>query len=150
MKTLLKDLRYAATMLVHRPVFSMIVVAVLALGIGANATVFSLVNGVLLRRLPYHDHDRLVMVWGNFLKLQINRLPAKAAEYEDYRLQTPIFDEVAAFENRSFTLTSENQAELIPGKGVTANLFTLLGAQAEHGVEVLGHGPFSARGVSAA
>ncbi|HKZ81751.1 MAG TPA: ABC transporter permease [Pyrinomonadaceae bacterium] len=133
MKTLLKDLRYAATMLVHRPVFSMIVVAVLALGIGANATVFSLVNGVLLRRLPYHDHDRLVMVWGNFLKLQINRLPAKAAEYEDYRLQTQIFDEVAAFENRSFTLTSENQAELIPGKGVTANLFTLLGAQAEHG-----------------
>jgi putative ABC transport system permease protein len=133
MDTLLKDLRYAATTLVHRPVFSTIVIAVLALGIGANSAVFSLVNAVLLRPLPYQNPDRLVMVWGNFRKLNINRLSAKAAEYEDYRSQTQVFDEVAAFENQNFSLTGEDQAELVTGARVTANLFTLLGAQAEYG-----------------
>ena len=66
-------------------------VVTLALGIGANTAIFTVANSVLLRPLPYHHSDRLVMVWGNFQKLSIERLTAKVAEYDDYRRQTHIF-----------------------------------------------------------
>ncbi len=133
MDSLLKDIRYGITGLRKRPGFSVIVVLVLALGIGANSAIFSVVNGVLLRPLPYQDSDRLVMIWGNFLKLNIERLTAKAAEYEDYRAQSQIFEQVAAFENQSLNLTGVDQAERITGARITSNLFSMLGAQAEQG-----------------
>ena len=93
---MLNDIRYGIRNLRKHPGFSIIVVTVLALGIGANSAIFSVVNGVLLRPLPYRDSDQLVMIWGNFLKLNIERLPAKPAEYEDYRAQGQIFEQVAA------------------------------------------------------
>jgi predicted permease len=73
------------------------------------------------------------MIWGNFLKLNIERLTAKAAEYEDYRTQRQIFEQVAAFDNQSFDLSGGDQAERITGARVTANLFSMLGAQVEQG-----------------
>ena len=73
------------------------------------------------------------MIWGNFLKLNIERLTAKSAEYEDYRAQHQIFEQVAAFENLSLNLTGEEQAERITGARVSANLFSMLGAQVEQG-----------------
>ena len=133
MDSLVKDIRYGFRNLRKHPGFSIIVVAVLALGIGANSAIFTVVNGVLLRPLPYRDSDQLVMIWGNFLKLNIERLPAKAAEYEDYRAQTQIFEQVAAFESLSLNLTGPEPAERITGARVTANLFSMLGAQAEQG-----------------
>src|ERR1700704_5922016 len=133
MDTLIKDLRYGSNSLRKHPGFSLIVIAVLALGIGANTAVFSIVNSVLLRPLPYQDSDRLVMIWGNFQKLNIERLTAKAAEFENYRAQDQTFAQVAAFENQSFNLSGSDQAERVTGARVTANLFSMLGAQAEQG-----------------
>ncbi len=133
MGTLLKDIRYGITSLRKRPGFSLIVVLVLALGIGANSAIFSVVNGVLLRPLPYQNPDHLVMIWGNFLKLNIERLSAKAAEYEDYRAQNKMFAEVAAFENQSLNLAGGDRAERITAARITPNLFPMLGAQADHG-----------------
>ena len=133
METLLKDIRYALTSLRKHPGFSFTVIVVLAVGIGANSAVFSVVNSVLFRQFPYQDSDRLVVIWGNFLKLNIERLNAKAAEYEDYRSQKQIFEEVAAFDTQSSNLTGGEQAERLAGARVTPNLFSLLGAQTEQG-----------------
>lgn len=133
MDSLVKDIRYGIRNLRRHPGFSVIVVAVLALGIGANSAIFTVVNGVLLRPLPYRNSDQLVIIWGNFLKLNIERLPAKAAEYEDYRAQSQIFEQVAAFESLSLNLTGNEQAERITGASVSANLFSMLGAQVEQG-----------------
>src|SRR5881392_910182 len=98
--SMLKDIHYGIKSLRKHPGFSSIVVSVLALAIGANSAIFSVVNGVLLRPLPYRDSDQLVMIWGNFLKLNIERLTAKAAEYEDYRSRRHVFEQVAAFDNQ--------------------------------------------------
>ena len=130
---MLNDIRYGIRNLRKHPGFSIIVVTVLALGIGANSAIFSVVNGVLLRPLPYRNSDQLVMIWGNLLKLDIERLTAKSAEYEDYRDQGQVFEQVAAFENLSLNLTGEEQAERITGARVTLNLFSMLGAQVEQG-----------------
>jgi len=110
MDKLLQDIRYGIRSLLKRPGFTAVAVVTLALGIGANSAIFSVVNGVLLRPLPYRDSDRLVMVWGNFKKLSIERLTAKAAEFENYRSQDQIFDQVAAFHNQSFTGPSASRA----------------------------------------
>ena len=133
MEPLVKDIQYGFRNLVKRPSYTAISLITLALGIGATSAIFSVVNSVLLRPLAYRDSDRLVMIWGNFSKLNIERLTAKAAEYEDYRTQNQIFDQVAAFNNQSFNLTSVDQAERIVGARVTANLFSMLGAQTELG-----------------
>ena len=133
MEPLGKDIQYGFRNLVKRPSYTAIALITLALGIGANSAIFSVVNSVLLCPLAYRDSDRLVMIWGNFSKLNIERLTAKAAEYEDYRTQNQIFDQVAAFNNQSLNLTSVDQAERIVGARVTANLFSMLGAQTELG-----------------
>ena len=133
METLFANIRYGLTSLWKHPGFSFTVIVVLAVGIGANSAVFSVVNSVLFRPLPYQDSDRLVVVWGNFLKLNIERLNAKAAEYEDYRAQKQVFEEVAAFASQSFSLSGDEQAERLAGARVTPNLFSLLGAQPEQG-----------------
>lgn len=133
MNGFLKDIRYDVAGLWKRPGFSFIVILVLALGIGANTAIFSVINTVLLRPLPYQRADRLVMIWGNFQKLNIERLTAKVAEYEDYRSQSQIFDQVAAFENQSLNLTGNEQAERISSARVSANLFSLLGAPVQSG-----------------
>lgn len=130
---MLKDLRYAIRSLLKRPGFTVVATITLALGIGATTAIFSVVNSVLLRPLPYQNSDRLVMVWGSFQKLGIDRLSAKVAEFEDYRAQDRIFEQVAAFENQSLNLTGIEQAERISGSQVTPNLFALLGAQPEQG-----------------
>lgn len=133
MENLLKDIRYGWRSLLQRPGFAAIAIITLALGIGANTAIFSVVNSVLLRPLPYQHSDRLVMVWGNFQRLGIERLNAKVAEYEDYRKQTHVFEQIAAFENQNLNLTGMAQAERITGARVTSNLFAMLGTQPEHG-----------------
>jgi putative ABC transport system permease protein len=129
MHSTINDFRYAIRSLRKRRAFTAIAVLTLALGIGANTAIFSVVNSVLLKPLPYRNSDRLVMVWGSFQKLGIERLTAKLAEFEDYRAQDRSFDQVAAFENQSLNLSGADQAERIEGAKITANLFTMLGAQ---------------------
>ena len=128
-----QDLRYGARMLLRQRAFTIAAVIALALGIGANTAVFSVVNAVLLRPLPYQNSDRIAMIWGNFLLLKIEQLSAKAAEYVDYRDQTQSFETVAAFHREDFALTGGSQAERVAGARVTANLFPMLGAKAAQG-----------------
>ncbi len=128
----MNDLRYALRSLFKQPGFAAVVVVTLALGIGASTAIFSVVNAVLLRPLPFPHAERLQVVWGNYRSLNIERLRAKAAEYEDYAKQTEVFDAVAAYANHSFNMTV-TEPERIRGAYVSANLFPMLEAQPSAG-----------------
>jgi putative ABC transport system permease protein len=129
----LSDLRYALRSVFKQPGFAAVVVITLALGIGASTAIFSVVNAVLLRPLPFPNSDRLQVVWGNYRALNVERLPAKAAEYEDYARQTQVFDAVAAYANHSFNVSSAGEPERVRGAYVSANLFPMLETQAATG-----------------
>ena len=94
MQTLWQDLRYGARMLLKQPVFTLIAVLTLALGIGANTAIFSLVNAVLLRPLPFAESERLVWTWGEFSGG--NRASTSPPDFLDYRAQNRCFEELAA------------------------------------------------------
>lgn len=129
----MKDLRYALRGIFKQPGFAAVVVVTLALGIGASTAIFSVVNAVLLRPLPFPNSDRLQVVWGNYRTLNIERLRAKPAEYENYTQQTEVFDTVAAYTNQSFNASTGEEPERIRGAYVSANLFPMLEAHAATG-----------------
>ncbi len=124
----MQDLRYAVRMLLNKPGFTIIAVLALALGIGANTAIFSVVNAVLLRPLPYRQPDRLVMLWQKLGgATAYPQIPCSAPDYLDYRDQTQTLENVAAFENANFTLTTRTGSERVSGSLVSSNLFPLLG-----------------------
>src|SRR5450755_2505175 len=124
----MQDLRYAVRMLLKKPGFTTIAVLALALGIGANTAIFSVVDAVLLRPLPYRQPDRMVMLWQRLTgATSYPELPCSAPDYIDYRDQTQTLQNVAAFDNASFTLATPTGAERVSGTRVSANLFPLLG-----------------------
>src|SRR5262249_9651700 len=125
--------RYALRNLFKQPGFAAVVVITLALGIGASTAIFSVVNAVLLRPLPFPNSDRLQVGWGNYPALNIERLPAKAPEDADYAHQNQVFDAVAGYANHSFNLTTGSEPERIRGAYVSASLFPMLEAQAASG-----------------
>ncbi|HEV8186332.1 MAG TPA: ABC transporter permease [Pyrinomonadaceae bacterium] len=112
-----------------QPGFAAVVVLTLALGIGASTAIFSVVNAVLLRPVPLPNSDRLQVIWGNFRALNIERLPAKAAEYRDYADQKQVFDSVAAYAEHSFNFSSAGEPERIRGSVISTNLFPMLETQ---------------------
>src|SRR5262249_10849285 len=113
-----QDLRFGARMLLRQRAFTTAAIIALSLGIGANTAVFSVVNAVLLRQLPFQNSDRMVMVWGNFLTFGIEQSRAKAAEYVDYRDQTRSFESVAAFSTADFNFTGGQQPDRVAGASV--------------------------------
>lgn len=127
MLTLRQDLRFAARILLKQRTATIVAVTTLALGIGANTAIFAVVNAVLLRPLPYKDSGSLVLVWGNFFKMGLERLGAKPAEFIDYREQNKSFDQIAAFNNADVNLTGNGEPDRISAAYVTADLFPLLG-----------------------
>jgi hypothetical protein len=128
---MLQDLRYGARMLWKKPGFTLIAVITLALGIGANTAIFSVVNAALLRPLPFKDPERLVWIWGTVPKLsQTNHSPV---EFLAYRAQQTSFVEMAAYRNYSFTVTGGADPEHVQGVIVSANYFSLLGVPAALG-----------------
>lgn len=131
MQTLAQNLRYALRGLKKNPGFAAVAVLTLALGIGANTTMFSVINAVLLRPLPYHDPQNLVLLsehWPQFPRLSLSYL-----NYKDWRDQSRSFEAVGAVRNFVMTMTGIEEAERIPAQNVTASLFSLLGVQAEVG-----------------
>jgi putative ABC transport system permease protein len=131
MQTLLQDLRYGARMLLKRPGFTLIAVITLALGIGANTAIFSVVNAVLLRPLPFKDPERLVWVWGTAPKIsQSNHSPV---EFLAYQAQQTSFSEMASYRNMPFTVTGAAEPEYVQGVIVSPNYFSLLGVPAARG-----------------
>jgi predicted permease len=126
-ETLSQDLRYGARTLMKNPGFTLMAVFTLALGIGANTAIFSVVNAVLLRPLQYSDPDRLVQVWQNFPQTGANQVTVSAPEFLDYKDQNRVFERMAAFRPQGFTLTGGAEPERIIGARVSADLFPLLG-----------------------
>jgi putative ABC transport system permease protein len=123
--TLLRDLRFALRTLRQRPGFALVTILTLALGIGANTAIFSVVNGVLLRELPYQRPDRLTMIWGHWqLK---DRAELSESEYWDMREQAHSFQRIAAFAPGSANLTGVGAAERIMTGYMTAEVLPLLG-----------------------
>jgi putative ABC transport system permease protein len=137
MQSLIFDLRSGLRSLARRPALTFSIALILALGIGATTAIFSVVEAVLLKPLPYAAPDRLVVIWGNFLKLKMDRMSAKPSEYVDYRDKAKSFAEVAAYQNQDLTLAGDPEPERILGARVTASLFPLLGAPAAIGRAIL-------------
>src|SRR6185436_2969170 len=127
------DVRYAFRTLRRNPGFAIVVLLTLALGIGANAAIFSVVNGVLLRPLPYRDADRLMVFWGDLRRPGVNQIPASAGEYLDYRDRSHAFEQVAAYDTVGFNLTGGGEPERVEGAVVTTTFFALLGASSQVG-----------------
>jgi putative ABC transport system permease protein len=129
MQTLFSDLRYGLRVLLRAPGSTAIAVVALALGIGANTAIFSLVDAVLLRPLPYQDPDRLVQVWEDASHVGFPRNTPAPGNYADWRQQNQVFEDMAASRSATFTLTGRGDPEAVVGRLVTANLFAVLGAR---------------------
>ena len=132
MDTLLADLRYALRTLRRSPGFTAVAVLTLALGIGANTAIFSVVNAVLLRPLPFHDPDRLVLLWERSPQLEF--MTVAYPDFVDWREQSRAFEDIAVFNRyRTLNLTGVAEPERLATAVVTASLFPVLGAQAAVG-----------------
>jgi predicted permease len=129
MNTLWQDIRYGLRGLWRQPAFTVVAVCSLALGIGANTAIFSLVNAVLLRPLPLREPERLVMVWENQTLINAPRDNVTPANYVDWREQNQVFEEMAALGWQSVNLTGDGEPEKLTSYGVTANFFPLIGAE---------------------
>ena len=133
LETLSQDLRYAVRMLAHNKAFAAVAILTLALGIGANTAIFSVVNAVVLRPLPYPDASRLVVLWGNVKRARVERRGASYPDFLDWRKQSSSFSEMAAYDGGDMTLAGNAGPELITGEVVSPAYFDLLGIQAELG-----------------
>ena len=133
METFWQDFRYSWRLLLATPGFTLVAVVALALGIGANTAIFSVVNAVLLRPLPYRQPEQLVMVWEH------NRPRARAqnvvnvANFLDWRDQSTVFAQLAGFYDTRFNLTGVAEPEELIGQVVEPNFFPLLGVDAARG-----------------
>ena len=124
---IVQDLRYGARMLVKHPGFTCVAVLTLALGIGANTAIFSIVDAVLLRPLPFRDPEWLTMLWSSDLRQSQSRSSVSYPNFEDWRTQSTSFERLAAFRGRTFTLSGRGEPVRVNGAVVSADLFDLLG-----------------------
>jgi putative ABC transport system permease protein len=159
MDTLLQDIRYAFRMLAKKPGFTIAAVLAVAIGIGANTAIFSVVNAVLLRSLPYKDPDRLTIVLSHKRDSLRGSGSAAFLDVVDWEKQNQSFEEMAVFRSMGYTLTGVGEPERITGGRVSADFFPLLGVEAIEGrtfrpeedqrgaerVVVLGHGLWQRR-----
>ena len=123
--TFVQDLRYGARTLRRHPTFALVAIFTLALGIGANAAIFSVVNAVLLRPLPWHEPDRAVMIWSRWVAFE--KTWVAEGEVVDYRRRGQSLAEVAAWDDGQVNLTGNGEPERISAGSVTANLFSTFG-----------------------
>jgi len=133
METLIQDIRYGIRTLIKKPAFTAVVVAALALGIGANTAIFSIVNSILLRPLPYKDPDRLAMIWMDNKRMNVDQDIHSFANYLDYRDQNQVFESMAAYSGVSLNLVGSGEPERIIGSSATASLFEVLGVDPQRG-----------------
>ncbi len=130
MQTLWQDLRYGLRMLIKHPGFAAVAVSALALGIGANTAIFSVVNAVLLRPLPYRNPERLVMVWEDHRgRGGPEREWLSPADWQDWREQNQVFERIAAMLDWGPTLTGQAEPESLVGAAVSHDMFAALGSE---------------------
>ena len=129
MDTVLSDLRYAFRMLGRNPGFTAVAVLTLALGIGANTTMFGVVNATLLKPLPFPDSEKLVMVWQGQVKDPKNLNIVSLPNYRDWLDQNRVFEDIALFDSagKGYNLSGGSEPEQVSGVRVTASFFPVLG-----------------------
>src|SRR4029078_2594670 len=126
METFFQDLRFGARTLARNPGFACVAVLTLALGIGANAAIFSVGNAVLLRPLPWGEPDRTVMIWSRWTAF--DKTWVSDGEVNDYRRESHTLADVAAWSDGQVNLTGDGEPERVAAGNVTANLFGVLGS----------------------
>jgi hypothetical protein len=142
MGTLLQDFRYGLRVLVKKPTFTIVAVLTLALGVGANTAIFSIVNAVLLRSLPFPDPDRLVRIYFNNPGVGLRGVRFSVPEFDDLRTQTDVFEDVSVIVSGPTNLTGAKQPEHLEMVEVSPNYFSMLGATPELG-RLFGHQDFA-------
>jgi predicted permease len=133
MEALLQDIRYGWRMLTRNPAFTAIAVLTLAIGIGASTAIFSVVDTVLLRPLPYREPEKLVLVSETLPGMSTDEIGVSAGEYQDYRDRNRSFSQVAAYESAGFNLTGAGQPLRVNAAALSASAFALLGVSPELG-----------------
>jgi predicted permease len=133
MSQLGRDLRFAARMLARSPGFTAVALATLALGIGANTAIFSVVDAVLLRPLPYGEPDRLVAVYQTLPSQGVSSNGASYPNYADWIAQTKSFESLGAVRMHDYTMTGQGEPALVAAGTATSNVFGLLRAVPLHG-----------------
>ena len=126
---LLRDVRYAARRLARTPMFAAATVITLALGIGANTAIFTIVNGVLLKSLPFPEPDRLVGLWQKAPGVDIADLNASLADYITYREESRTVADVAIWNGATVTVAGQAEPERVEGMAATFRMLPLLGVQ---------------------
>jgi putative ABC transport system permease protein len=134
MDSLIQNLRYAIRLLIKSPVFTVTAVLTLALGIGTNTAIFTVVYGTLLAPMPYRDPDQLVMVWST---LQGDRNIVSPGDYTDWKKQNAVFSDMCAWINGSFNLAAKDQPEYVQGWFATPGMYTMMGLKFLYGRDFL-------------
>ncbi len=142
MGTLLQDVRYGLRMLVKKPTFTIVAVLTLALGVGANTAIFSIVNAVLLRSLPFRDPDRLVRIYFNNPGVGLRGVRFSVPEFDDLKMRTDVFEDVSVIVYGPTNLTGVKQPEHLEMMEASPNYFSMLGATPELG-RLFGHQDFA-------
>ncbi|MBA2242490.1 MAG: ABC transporter permease, partial [Chthoniobacterales bacterium] len=124
---MITDLKYALRMLIKAPGFTLIAVLTLALGIGANSAIFSVVDTVLLRPLPFQKPEQLVMIWGTSAKEPNLKMTDSFPDFYDYRDQSQSFTAMAAYSRAGSVLTGAGEAQELNGVAVAGDIFGVLG-----------------------
>ena len=126
METLLQNLRYASRQFIKSPVFTLTAVLTLALGIGANTAIFTVVYATLLAPMPYPEPDQLVMVWS---KIQGGRNGMSAGDFTDWQNQNTVFSSLCAFTGGSFNLATKDQPEYVDGQFTSPGMYKMMGVK---------------------
>ena len=154
MTKLLQDLRYALRTLLMKPGFALIAIVTLGLGIGANTAIFSFVNGILLRPLPYPEPDRLALIKETAFKRGMPEMGISFPNFLDWRARNHVFEDIATYQGANFSLTGAGEPQQVRGARVSHGLFEILRVPPlmgqtftadedrpdQNGVVILGHG----------
>jgi predicted permease len=129
LETFVQDLKFGARMMRKNPGFTAVAILTLALGIGANAAIFSVVNGVLIRPLPFRDSSRLVMVWEGLPQLGLPQLGFEAPDLQVLQRAQKSFEEIGAFQTKEMDVSGGGQPERVKAARLSASIFPMLGVQ---------------------
>jgi putative ABC transport system permease protein len=129
LETLWQDFRFGARMLMRKPGFTTVAVLTLALGIGANTAIFSVINGVLLRPLPYSEPDRIATVWNTYLQLGIPKTTVSPVDFRDWQQMNRSFAHMASYAYSSFVLTGDHDPVRLLAARVTSDFFAVMGVE---------------------
>jgi putative ABC transport system permease protein len=130
-ETLMQDLRYSVRLLRRSPVFTIVSILALAIGIGANTAIFSMVNAILVRELPFKNPERLVWIWGT--RIDFDKAFFSIPDFIDYRDQNQSLEDIAAYANWGTNLTDGGEPERLQGARISTNAFQMMGVNATLG-----------------